>query len=461
MSSTPSVNAVDIKIMLDTQRFKTHLTGLVEQSTNPVSFPVYDNQPASPRFIVAYSGGLDSHVLLHLLHACKISCRAVYIEHGLQAASKTWSEHCAATCQQLAIEFVSISVNAQAASGESPEASARTARYQALADLMAPGEILLTAQHLQDQAETLLLQMLRTAGPAGLAAMPEAKPFACGWHLRPLLGVKRTELEAYAHKHQLQWVEDPSNKDQRYDRNFFRQSILPLLTQRWPSINQTLSNVSALQSEAAELMNDLAAIDAATSVDGDRLSINQLIKLSKSRQRNLIRYWLQQCGLDAPTAKRLKEILGSMLTAAADKMPVVEWGDTEVRRFQGQLYAMKRLQSVATEQPIAWHQKQPLRLPGLNANVMLEAADSGLSADVIAQPLMIRFRQGGERIRPVGRAHTMELKKLMQQASIPPWQRDRIPLLYLDHQLIAVADYWVADAFKNTQNQPGWRFISR
>ncbi|MCK5336123.1 MAG: tRNA lysidine(34) synthetase TilS [Gammaproteobacteria bacterium] len=447
--------------MLDTTTFKKHLTGLVEQSANPVSFTQSDNLLDSVRFIVAYSGGLDSHVLLHLVKNCQFNCLAIYIDHGLQQASKSWSEHCASVCHQLDVPFKSISVNAHADKGESPEASARTARYQALAKQMQAGDILLTAQHLQDQSETLLLQMLRTSGPAGLAAMPVSKPFADGLHLRPLLAIERPELEAYASQHQLQWVEDPSNTDQRYDRNFFRQSIFPLLKNRWPSINQTLANVSSLQAEAAELMQDLAALDAEVLIDGNTLKISFLLKLSPARQRNIIRYWLQQCQLDAPTAKRLKEILGSMLTAADDKMPLVNWGDTEVRRFQGKLYAMKTLQAFDANQSYEWNPEQPLLLPEHNCEISLAKVESGLSADVVAQPLTIRFRTGGERIKPIGRAHTMDLKKLMQEAAIPPWQRSRIPLIYLDDKMIAVAGYWVADAFKNASDQTAWQVISQ
>jgi len=437
--------------MLDLVTFKEHLTGLVEQSASPFSSSQSNIQANSARFIIAYSGGLDSHVLLHLMHACQFNCHAVYIDHGLQLASKGWADHCSTICDQLNIPFQSVSVNAKAAKGESPEASARTARYQALANLMQAGDVLLTAQHCQDQSETLLLQMLRTSGPAGLAAMPAAKIFATGVHIRPLLSTDRADLEAYAKHHHLKWVEDPTNTDQRYDRNFFRQAVFPLLKKRWPSINQTLSNVCSLQAEANELMNDLAAIDAEKTIDGNTLTISVLLKLSATRQRNLVRYWLQQCQLDAPTAKRLKEILGSMITAADDKMPVVDWSNTEVRRFQGKLYAMKTMQSFSANQQLEWNGQQALVLPDLNKAVFFENITSDRLAEMT---FSIRFRQGGEKIKPSGRAYTMDLKKLMQQAAIPPWERSRLPLLYLDDKLVAVADYWMTEDFENLVNQP-------
>lgn len=442
---------------LDKTTFKQHLTGLIAQAVNPV----FVSAPDSSRFIVAYSGGLDSHVLLQLMHACELNCIAVYIDHGLQAASASWAEHCKAICQSLDIPFQSIKVDAQAGLGESPEAAARVARYQALAAIMQPDDMLLTAQHRQDQAETLLLQMLRTAGPAGLAAMPVAKRFAQGWQLRPLLAFERAELEAYAAHHQLHWIEDPSNNNERYDRNFLRHSILPLLKQRWPSINQTLVKVSKLQAEAAELVNELAELDGTALIDGQTLLIERLIQLTPVRQKNVVRYWLQQLELDIPPAKRLEEILGSMLTAAEDRCPAVCWKDTEVRRFQGRLYGMKRMSEFDATTVVSWNGQAPVILPTLDKEVRLTPAEHGLRANIVGRSMTLRFRQGGENIKPSGRHHTVDLKKLMQQAHIPPWERSRIPLLYLNERLVAVADYWVADDFKNEPDQPGWRFVSR
>lgn len=446
--------------MLDTASFLEHLTGLVEQSANPVLVSSA-NPLSSARFIIAYSGGLDSHVLLHLMQAAGLNCQAVYIDHGLQDASQSWAEHCLTVCQQLSIPFQSITVNAKAAKGESPEASARGARYKALAALMQSGDILLTAQHQQDQAETFILQLIRTAGPAGLSAMPAIKAFAQGYHLRPLLNVTRAELASYAQQHQLSWIEDPSNTDQRYDRNFLRHSVIPVLQQRWPSFNQTLSNVSLLQAEASELMNDLAAMDAQNMVDGATLDIAQLLQVSLPRQKNCIRYWLQQLDLDVPTAKRLHEILGPVVSAAGDKSPVVSWAQTEIRRFQGKLYAMPCLQPFDAKQVMAWDGRQTCELTALGKQLGLITSEKGLAKSILEQPLSIRFRNGGEKIKPLGRAHTMDLKKLMQEAAVPPWLRSRTPLLFIDEQLIAVADYWVSDDYKNPSNEAGLQLVSQ
>jgi len=444
---------------LDAGSFKQHLTGLVEQLTSPVSFSDAENQ--SLRFIIAYSGGLDSHVLLHLMASCRFNCMAVYIDHGLQADSASWAEHCAEKCRQLTVPFKSIQVDARAARGESPEASARGARYQALAVEMQQGDILLTAQHQNDQSETLVLQMLRTAGPAGLSAMPVCKVFASGWHIRPLLNSSQAELEAYAELHQLNWIDDPSNQDLRFDRNFLRNTIFPLLEQRWPSIHSTLANVSRLQAEAALVMNDLATIDAQDVMQGNTLTIEALMQLPLERQRNLVRYWLQQLGLDIPTAKRMDEILGTVVTAAADKTPLVSWQQTEIRRFKGKIYAIKSIVDFDPGEVFQLDPEQSLAVESLNKAVFFEPAASGLSANIFSQPLSISFRRGGEKIKPAGRAHTMDLKKLMQEAAIPPWERSCLPLLYLDDKLIAVADHWVADEFKNQPNQPAWLLKTR
>lgn len=445
--------------MLDANSFKQHLTGLIEQSINPVLFSAREIK--SFRFIIAFSGGLDSHVLLHLMHQCRFKLIAIYIDHGLQVESADWVKHNQEICQQLGIAYKAIKVAAGAARGESPEASARGARYQALAAEMAEGDILLTAQHQQDQSETLLLQMLRTAGPAGLSAMPAVKAFACGWHVRPLLHVSQQALNGYAEKYQLNFIEDPSNNDQRFDRNFLRHSIFPLLEDRWPSIHATFANVCDLQAEAAELLNDMAAIDAVDIIDNNRLAIDKLTGLKRSRQRNLVRYWLQLNKLDIPTMKRMDEILGSVISAGHDKSPVVSWQQTEVRRFKGYLYALKQQPPIDSDLELDIIDKTCPAIPALGKALFFQSTEVGLNDRVFSQRLTVRFRQGGESIKPAGRHHTMDLKKLLQEAGIPPWERARIPLLYLDDSLIAVADLWVADQYKNSPGEPGWQLKTR
>ena len=224
----------------------------------------YADQSEIKTWCLAYSGGVDSQVLLHLLSALNkthgLNIRAVYIDHGLQQASKQWQQHCAKSCESLSIPFQSIYVNAHA-KGESPEAAARHARYGALAELISDDSCLLTAQHQDDQAETFLLQLFRGAGAAGLSAMPVYTKFSKGFHLRPLLGISQKQILDYAEHHQLSWVEDPSNQDHQYDRNYLRHSLMPLLKQRWPAIDKTLSVAAQQQAENASLINQLAQHD--------------------------------------------------------------------------------------------------------------------------------------------------------------------------------------------------------
>ena len=244
--------------------------------------------------VVGYSGGLDSHVLLIAAQRwCRergANIRAVYIDHGLQADSEDWARHCRGICETIGITFESVSVKVESGHGKSPEEAARNARYTVLGQHMQRGDLLLTAHHAHDQAETLLLQLLRGAGVQGLASMPECKPFATGRQLRPLLNLTRTELELAATAMQLHWVEDSSNRDNRYDRNYLRQQILPLLSSRWPAAVEGLGRSAAHAAQAAALLHELAAEDIA--LQSDTLDIAILQALPAARLMNALRAWI-------------------------------------------------------------------------------------------------------------------------------------------------------------------------
>lgn len=414
---------------------------------------IFNSLPASQHHVIAYSGGLDSHVLLHLAVKAGLPCSAIYIDHGLQADSQQWALHCEQVCQDLGVAFQSISVNAQALPGESPEAAARKARYAALEPLIQPGYSLLTAQHQDDQAETLLLQLIRSAGPDGLAAMPESRSFGLGWQLRPLLSFTRQQIRDYADQQGLRWIVDPSNDDVRFDRNFLRHRMFPLLTERWPTISRSLSQAASLQAETSECLTQLARIDADEVIHNNAVELTSLQNLSLPRQANLIRDWLNNNQLDIPPRTRLQEILTVLPNAAEDSNPVVRWASSEVRRYQNRLYCMLVIPEVNPELSLSWHAPDDLMIPELQIRLFMQHDQQrGLSAAAIQRDLSVRLRRGGERIKPKGSAHTRELKKLLQQAGVPPWQRDRIPLLYIDDQLAAVAGYWVDEQFSC---QPG------
>jgi tRNA(Ile)-lysidine synthase len=412
------------------------------------SLPIYPN---IQRFLIAYSGGLDSHVLLHSLakeqqDLGEVQLLAVHINHGLSANADKWAAHCAEQCAQLGVAFKQLEIDARAEVGESPEAAAREGRYDIIASLMEEGDCLLTAHHQDDQAETLLLQLLRGAGPRGLAAMPAYARFAEGWHARPLLGFRREQLLAYAEEAGLSWVDDETNSDTRYERNFLRHDILPLLKNRYPALAATLSRSAGLCAEAAELLATVAREDlTAVQRDEQSLSVTALQMLGEVRSRNLLHQWCRDRGLPTPSAAQLQCVWQEVIGAAVDSEPVVSWPGAEARRFRDVLYIDQPLPAHDAAQCLPWDGQQELAISPLGRLHAEPVVGQGIAQSALqGRQLTIRFRQGGEQLRPVGRDGHHSLKKLFQEAGIPPWQRERIPLLYADDELLAVAGLWVA-----------------
>lgn len=408
---------------------------------------------APQRYLIAFSGGLDSTVLLHMLAGSAsdhgVELMAVHVDHGLQRDSDHWAQRCEAVAADLGVETHIARVSVDLASGGGPEAAAREARYQALASFMRPGDWLLSAHHQDDQAETLLLNLVRGAGPAGLAGIGEIRSFASGWLARPMLSFSRKELQDYAGAEHLSWIEDPSNSDQALDRNFLRHEILPRLASRWPEAARCLKRSSDLAAEAALLLDHIAAMDAAaaTSEPGrhDQLSIDALKSLPTARQRNVLRFTVRQCGLPTPSAAQVQQVLDTVLTARDDAGPVVRWSGAEIRRYRNRLFVLPAgvaEYSIATGHIVndqLWQLGHGLGVLRLEAD-----APEGLSKDVVARGLELRFRSGGEEFRPLGQRHTKKLKKLLQESGVLPWMRDRVPLLFSGGQLVAVADLWLA-----------------
>lgn len=405
---------------------------------------IADQFAAAPRIWVAYSGGVDSHVLLHsLVKYTQARPIAVHIHHGLQAAADGWVEHCRTQASHLGITIEIIKVDAQPQPGQSPEQAARQARYEAIKNLLKPHDLVLTAHNQDDQAETLLLQLFRGAGPKGLAAMPALMNFGVGQLSRPLLAVARADIEAYATAHQLHWVEDPTNLATHYDRNFLRNDIIPLIKQRWPSLNTVLSRSSLLQSEASELLEDLAEQDCVT-VQGSKpntLSVSAILKLSKARQRNSIRHWIHTLNLPTPTQQQLAVLLHDVLTAEPDKNPLLHWPGAEVRRYRDDIYAMPPLPPFDPSLVLHWNRESPLVLP----NQLGTLDPNHPSLPPYPQPVIIRFRQGKERLKLPNRQGSHSLKHLMQEWGIPPWLRDRIPLIYVDDYFFCVYSTYVTN----------------
>jgi len=383
---------------------------------------------------VAFSGGMDSHVLLHAIAACRkeidSNVKAVYVEHGLQVASQGWAEHCENVCQQLDIPLTILHVNAAASKGESPEAAARVARYEALEKLMSDNDVMLTAQHERDQSETVFLQLLRGAGTRGLSAMPELTRLGNGHLLRPLLNISYPSLQAYAQQHDLHWIEDPSNQQSRFDRNLLRQDILPLLRERWPSLDTTVLRVASQQAEAQQLLLELAEQDSDTLIDSTgTLIVSGLLTLSSARQRNVLRYWLECIGMRPPSAKKLAQLQHDVLNAAEDRNPCVAWQGCEIRRYRDRLYAMAPLANLDNNVSLDWQPGETLVLPASSGTLFSHLVKGqGL---FLSGQATLQFRRGGERCQPAGKTSHTSLKKLFQEAGIPPWQRNRTPLIDL------------------------------
>jgi len=419
--------------------------------------------PAMERYRVALSGGADSVALLHAFGQLRetlapAQLSAVHVHHGLHPAADGWELRCRRLCADLGVALDVLRVDARAVPGESPEAAARRARYGAMADLLGAGEALCTAHHRSDQAETLLLQLMRGAGPAGLAAMPAFAPFGKGWLARPLLDETPQALRDYLARHAVQWVEDPANSDGRFDRNYLRHEILPRLEARWPGVQRTLARAADHQADSAAIAEALAGLDlaAARGPLSGTLSVAALEQLPGARARNVLRAWVSEQGLPVAGAAHVRCILTELVTARGDATPLVSWPGAQVRRHRGALHASTPMPPHDASRVIRWTPGDALAL-GHGQLEATAAEGRGLSVERCAGARVeVRFRQGGERFRPAGRGHSAPLKKLLQSTGVPPWLRDRIPLIYVDGELAAVAGLWVGEAHVVREGRPGW-----
>jgi tRNA(Ile)-lysidine synthase len=279
--------------------------------------------------------------------------------------------------------------------------------------------------------------------------MPFCRSFPPGFHLRPLLGCTRAEIEAWARTQQLTWISDPSNDNSRFDRNFLRHEVLPVLRTRWPAATQNAVRSANHLSEATLLLDELAQADLAVASMGPCLQVAVLAALSAARRRNLLRYWTRLRGARTPSTRKLLALEHDMLHAQEDRVPVTEWDGFEVRRFRGLLYGERmRIWSGQEATAFDWDWSHPVALPDdLGSLSAQDGRGSGLSRKLLPRTLRVEFRQGGELLRPAGQSHHRRLKKLLQDADILPWWRSRLPLLWVDDQLAAVGDLWTADEF--------------
>ena len=428
----------------------THPTGL---EPGRIVTLLNDELPRAASYWIAYSGGVDSSVLLHLMAAVRerlgAPVTAVHVDHGLQRDSGLWAEHCARQCAAIGMPLVALAVDARARSGQSPEAAARAARYAAIGDAMQAGDMLLTAHHLEDQAETVLLQMLRGAGVEGLSAMPLCRDWYGRWLVRPLLAASRDEILAWARARGIGWVDDPSNADSGPERNYLRHTVLPALTARWPAAARSLARSAHLCAQAAQTVAEQADADLTRAgVDaGARLRIDVLCALEPARAANLLRRWLRARGAPALPAARLDQALHQLCQARADAQPLVTWSGHALRRFRGEAWLVSG-ETVAAPQTLRRWDGRTLDLgPGLGRLECREAApgiDPGRWRRGVVE---VGYRRPGMRFRPAGAGASRDFKRLAHECGIPPWLRDRVPVIFIDGEPAALAGCCVCEPF--------------
>lgn len=420
--------------------------------------------------IVAYSGGLDSHVLLHMLAKSeyKSQLTAVHINHGLMPDAGKWCAHCQQTCLELDIPIHTEEVTVNKRHTQGLEAAAREARYHALSKYVQAGGVLLTAHHLDDQAETMLLQLLRGAGVPGLAAMPKVSDFANARLIRPLLNVSREEIRMYARNNKLQWIEDPSNQNNRFSRNYLRHNVLPVLRKRWPEMNQQLARSASHLAEASELLKRLATQDlsACKLADSQSLDLDKLLLLDTLSLKNALRYFIACQNLLVPGERQMKHIVNQIKHQSASGQQQISWSGGVVRVYRRVLSVSQIQTPVNFSTRLPWdgfwkndpgYDAEQFMLPGSGYSLSVsKVTGSGLSIKKLQKgPVTLRFRQGGELCLLPGRGHHHKLKKLFQEAGIPPWERSRLPLIYVGEELAAVADKWICAPFQAQNGEAG------
>ena len=413
----------------------------------------------SPTLLLALSGGLDSCVLLHALAQAKktlnFNLQAMHVHHGLSPNADSWADFCAKTCATYQVPFELVKVKVEKTAGLGIEAAAREARYQAL--FAANADLIALAHHQDDQAETLLLQLLRGAGLKGLSAM--AAQDENRRLLRPLLDIPRAEIEAYAKAAKLTWIEDESNLDTHYDRNYCRHQLMPVLKARFPAASATLARSAAHIAEAADLLDEFAKIDAQACVLEGRMNIELLAALNLPRAKNLFRWWLASMDFTAPSKDRLDDMLTQLINAGADaslKILLDKTSDTYLRRYQGFAYIESNHPEHASEITMIWQGEDTLTMPDGTQLVFERKQGEGLAIDRLGgHKLRIASRHGGERFKPDLARPTRTLKHLLQEANMPPWLRERLPLVYLDDTLAVVPSIGVDCMMQATERDMG------
>lgn len=414
---------------------------------------------ANPKLVLAFSGGLDSCVLLHLLaqtnKTIHFQLSAQHVHHGLSVNADTWAAFCQDICNQFNIPLTISTVQVKN-SGFGVEATARDARYQALLNANADADFILLAHHQDDQAETFLLQLARGAGVKGLAGMAVEN----GKLLRPLLGVSRKALEDYAKKYRMAWIKDESNANTKFDRNFIRHDILPVLQKQYPGIAQTISRSALHMAEANTLLVEIAAQDIESCTVNGQLNLQRLQQFSAARINNALRWWLVQNDCDLPSTAQLQQICQQLIYAKTDAAVKIKVSTNHVQthtlqRYRNNVFLLPNIIAVPAIN-ILWQGESKVDLPDGTNLVFTQQLGQGFAINRVPNiKLRIKNREGGERFRPDLGRPSRSLKTVLQTADIPPWQRAQLPLIFMDETLVIIPSVGVDAGMQANQDEMG------
>lgn len=417
--------------------------------------------PDCSRLWVAFSGGLDSALLLHVAASCRPDITALHINHQLQPNHAQNEQFCRKLCADLGVPIV---VERVAVAGADTgvgglEEAARSARYGVFKARLSDNDLLLMAHHADDQVETVLFRLLRGSGVNGLAGMPRSRGLGQGQLVRPWLDVSRERLAQVASAADMDWIEDPSNASHAFDRNYLRHAVLPGLKARWPGLLKRISHSARACGESDQLNRRLAELQWQVCEDAGRLKIEPLRALSEPEQRNLVRWWIQDQGWQLPALSDWGQALADMLNAGDDREPEIRGEGFSLRRYRGHLYLVAG--TVVPEQSTWLVPGQPLTWGRWYLQLVAEPATA--TAKIPPPPIRVSTRQGGERVRFAAGGHSRALKTWLQEQGVPPWERALLPLVY-QHQpgnteLIAIGDLWCSGQYSGGAHAGGWRLI--
>ena len=409
---------------------------------------------SSSGYLVGLSGGADSCALLAAMIELRPTLgtrtlRAIHVNHGLQAAAAAFADRCEAICDRLKLPLVVLTPAVRATPGRSLEEVAREARYASLAANLRDGECLLTAHHQQDQAETFLLQALRGSGVKGLSAMPGRRRLGLGWHLRPLLAIKRSDLRSYAAAVEMPAVQDSMNEDLRFDRAYLRHALWPALESRWPAAAQVLARSAAHVAEARRLIEDGLQGDLRAAMDGNALSVAGVRRLQPARRVEVLRAFIESAGVRPPATQKLKEALRQMLCAGADRMPAIYWSEHALRRYRERIYLAPAWIAPVAARDWEFRKTAVCDLGAGHGRLIIRPAEGGLDPGLLPAVLHVRSRSD---------APVRSVRHLLQERGIVPWMRDSVPFIHVDKRLLAVADLWSDARFQRSTAKTGIAF---